>query len=54
MSFGVGWFRLLTFIFHFMIVVLECVNLILLGSAGVCQTCIINESYRIGGDNAKV
>ncbi len=52
-SSGAKWLGLLTFIFHSMVVVLECVNLVLLGSAGECQPRTTNESHRIGGDNAE-
>ena len=35
-----------------MAVILERVNLALLGSAGACQPHTTNESHRTGGDNA--
>ncbi len=50
-SSGAKWLDLPTFIFHSMVVVLEHVNLVLLGSAGVCQTRTTNESHKIGGYN---
>ena len=39
------WLRLLTFIFYSIVVVLECANFVLLGSAKICQPRTINESY---------
>ncbi len=53
-SSGAKQLRHSIFIFHSMVVVLERVNLVLLGSAGACQPCTTNESHRIGGNNAGV
>lgn len=51
---GARWLKLLIFIFHFLVVVLEHVNLVLLGSAGVSQPQSTNESHRTGGNNTGV
>lgn len=46
------WLRILNFIFRFIVIVLERVNLILLGGAGACQPRTTNEGHKISGDNA--
>ena len=40
-----------TFIFYFLIVVSEHINLVLLGSIEVYQTYTTNQSYRISADS---
>lgn len=53
MSFGVKQLELSNFIFHFLVVVLGHVNLILQDSARAYEFCTTNDSYRTGGNNAK-
>ena len=38
-------------IFHFLVVVLERINLVLLGSTKACQFLTINKSHKTGSDN---
>lgn len=52
MSFGVNRLGLLTIIYYSMVIVLEHINYVLLGSVGVCEPRTINETNRIGGNNA--
>lgn len=43
-----------TFIFHFLVIILEHVNLVLLGSVRACQPRTTKKSHGIGGNNAKM
>ena len=51
-SSGVMWLGLSIFIFYSLVVVLERINLVLLGSIGACQSRTNNKSHRTGGNNA--
>lgn len=52
-SFWAMQIRLSIFIFHFLVVMLEHINFILLGSARAYQPCTTNKSHKTGGNNVE-
>ncbi len=47
------WLEISTFIFYFIVVVLDYINLVLLGITRAYQSCTTNKSYKIGINNAR-